>query len=138
MKRSRFSEEQVAYALRWAESGTPVVDVQPGQKTRFVPLPASPPFPPVLQAIPAPVEARGAPCATRSGLKRGHGQVRVVSSCEAKSLRVPALRRHAVSRCSSAGGRGRIQLPPRAASEGAESVHVQDLDLASAHLDQTQ
>lgn len=27
MKRSRFSEEQIAYALRLAESGTPVVDV---------------------------------------------------------------------------------------------------------------
>ena len=27
MKRSRFSEEQVAYALRQAESGTPVGDV---------------------------------------------------------------------------------------------------------------
>lgn len=27
MKRSRFSEEQIAYALRFAESGTPVVDV---------------------------------------------------------------------------------------------------------------
>jgi putative transposase len=27
MKRSRFSEEQVAYALRQAESGTPVADV---------------------------------------------------------------------------------------------------------------
>ena len=27
MKRSKFSEEQVAYALRQAESGTPVVDV---------------------------------------------------------------------------------------------------------------
>jgi len=26
MKRSRFSEEQIAYALRLAESGTPVVD----------------------------------------------------------------------------------------------------------------
>lgn len=26
-KRSRFSEEQIAYALRLAESGTPVVDV---------------------------------------------------------------------------------------------------------------
>ena len=27
MKRSKFSEEQVAYALRQAESGTPVADV---------------------------------------------------------------------------------------------------------------
>jgi putative transposase len=27
MKKSRFSEEQIAYALRLAESGTPVVDV---------------------------------------------------------------------------------------------------------------
>ena len=27
MKRSRYSEEQVAYALRQAESGTPVADV---------------------------------------------------------------------------------------------------------------
>jgi putative transposase len=27
MKRSKFSEEQVAYALRQAESGTPVGDV---------------------------------------------------------------------------------------------------------------
>lgn len=27
MKRSRFSEEQIAYAPRLAESGTPVVDV---------------------------------------------------------------------------------------------------------------
>ena len=27
MKRSRFSEEQIVYALRLAESGTPVVDV---------------------------------------------------------------------------------------------------------------
>ena len=27
MKKSRYSEEQVAYALRLAESGTPVVDV---------------------------------------------------------------------------------------------------------------
>ncbi len=27
MKRSRFSEEQIAYVLRLAESGTPVVDV---------------------------------------------------------------------------------------------------------------
>lgn len=27
MKRSRFSEEQIAYTLRLAESGTPVVDV---------------------------------------------------------------------------------------------------------------
>lgn len=27
MKRSRFSEEQIAYALRLAESGTPVADV---------------------------------------------------------------------------------------------------------------
>ena len=27
MNRSRFSEEQIAYALRLAESGTPVVDV---------------------------------------------------------------------------------------------------------------
>lgn len=27
MKRSRFTEEQIAYALRLAESGTPVVDV---------------------------------------------------------------------------------------------------------------
>lgn len=27
MKRSRFSEEQIAYALRLAESGTPVIDV---------------------------------------------------------------------------------------------------------------
>ncbi len=27
MKRSRFSEEQIAYALRLAKSGTPVVDV---------------------------------------------------------------------------------------------------------------
>ena len=27
MKRSRFSEEQIAYALRLAESGTAVVDV---------------------------------------------------------------------------------------------------------------
>lgn len=27
MKRSRFSEEQIAYALRLAESGAPVVDV---------------------------------------------------------------------------------------------------------------
>ena len=27
MKRSRFSEEQIAYALRLAESGTPVFDV---------------------------------------------------------------------------------------------------------------
>ena len=27
MKQSRFSEEQIAYALRLAESGTPVVDV---------------------------------------------------------------------------------------------------------------
>lgn len=27
MKRSKFSEEQVAYALRQAESGTPVIDV---------------------------------------------------------------------------------------------------------------
>ncbi|AKM29335.1 Hin recombinase [Pandoraea faecigallinarum] len=27
MKRSRFSEEQIAFALRLAESGTPVVDV---------------------------------------------------------------------------------------------------------------
>ncbi|MBC7547146.1 MAG: transposase [Polaromonas sp.] len=27
MKRSRFSEEQIAYALQLAESGTPVVDV---------------------------------------------------------------------------------------------------------------
>jgi hypothetical protein len=32
MKRSKFSEEQIAYALRQAESGTPVPDVcrQPG------------------------------------------------------------------------------------------------------------
>ena len=32
MKRSKFTEEQVAYALRQAESGTPVSDVcrQPG------------------------------------------------------------------------------------------------------------
>lgn len=29
MKRSRFSEEPIAYALRLAESGTPVVDVCP-------------------------------------------------------------------------------------------------------------
>ncbi len=27
MKKSRFSEEQIAYALRLADSGTPVVDV---------------------------------------------------------------------------------------------------------------
>ena len=27
MKRSKFSEEQIAYALRQAESGTPVADV---------------------------------------------------------------------------------------------------------------
>ncbi|NYI00647.1 transposase-like protein [Cupriavidus plantarum] len=27
MKRSRFTEEQIAYALRLAESGTPVADV---------------------------------------------------------------------------------------------------------------
>jgi putative transposase len=27
MKRSRFTEEQIAYALRLADSGTPVVDV---------------------------------------------------------------------------------------------------------------
>jgi putative transposase len=27
MKRSRFTEEQISYALRQAESGTPVVDV---------------------------------------------------------------------------------------------------------------
>jgi hypothetical protein len=27
MKRSRFTEEQIAYALRLAEGGTPVVDV---------------------------------------------------------------------------------------------------------------
>jgi len=27
MKRSRFSEEQIAYVLRLAESGTPVVDI---------------------------------------------------------------------------------------------------------------
>jgi len=27
MKRSKFSEEQVAYALRWVEAGTPVGDV---------------------------------------------------------------------------------------------------------------
>jgi putative transposase len=27
MKKSKFSEEQIAYALRLAESGTPVVDV---------------------------------------------------------------------------------------------------------------
>lgn len=27
MKRSKFSEEQIAFALRQAESGTPVVDI---------------------------------------------------------------------------------------------------------------
>jgi putative transposase len=29
MKRSRFADEQIAHALRLAESGTPVVDVPP-------------------------------------------------------------------------------------------------------------
>lgn len=27
MKKSKFSEEQIAYALRWAEAGTPIADV---------------------------------------------------------------------------------------------------------------
>ena len=79
MKRSRFSEEQIAYALRLAESGTPVVDV-----CRQIPMSDGSP----IGMVP--------PCCTSTGCTNAASQSAVL---------VLIIKLQPVNRCLAARGR---------------------------------
>src|SRR5690349_17462630 len=91
MKRSKFSEEQVAYALRQVEAGTPVGDVcrQRGDVLRV----EEEVRPPGGERAPAPAATRGRKQSAEAPRRRSHARQAHAVRGAAKKRVKPARRR---------------------------------------------